>query len=256
MSTPKSDSTGKSSESVGSYSFIHDHKPRNGNSSSPGFVPDAKWWLNHYGLEKGLLDMDAKLFAANYYSENSKTDGESNLIEGYCNTESNNELKHSFSRCKDNGDSWLLGFESAIKNDDLLPNPHSLDSGNCFLVEQPEKLCSDLDSQWIGVKKVDPWWHAVYKDDLASLNSQNLSHQNIKCDHPGVQSMHDEKASENCVFCSEKQTKLSDMPERTQGNFASVSIAEALGEHGLKDLLMHESDRNCRYFLTYPYASE
>lgn len=255
MSTPKSDSSGKSSGSVGSYSFIHDHghRPRNGNSSSPDSVPDAKWWLNHYGIEKGLLEVDAKLFAANYYSENSKSDGESNLIEGYCSTESKNGLKHPFSPCKSDGDSWLLGFESAINNGDLLPDLHSKgsDSDNCFLVEQPEKLCSDLDSQWIGVKKVDPWWHAVYKDDFASLNSQYLSHdKNSNCDHLGVQSVHDGKASENCVFCLEKQTKLSDVPECAQGSFSSVSTAEALGEQGLKDPILHEPDRNFRYFST------
>lgn len=245
MSTPKSDSSGKSS---GSYCFIHDRRPRSGNSSSPDSVPDAKWWLNHYGIEKGLLEVDAKLFAANYYTENSKTDGESNLIEGYCCTESKNGLKHPFSLCKSDGDSWLLGFESAINNGDL--HSKGLDSDNCFCVEQPEKLCSDLDSQWIGVKKVDPWWHAVYKDDLASLNSHKLSHQNTNCDHPGVQSMHDGKASENCAFCLEKQTKVSNVPECTRGSFSSVNTAEALCEQGLKDPPLHETDTNCRYFST------
>lgn len=279
MSRPKSDSSGKSNESVGSYCFIHGHKPCNGNFSSPDLVPDAKWWLNHYGLEKGysldqlnVFDTDAKLFAASYLKENLKKE-ESKLIEGYCSPDSKTDpaccsehLKHLFSHCKSNGDSWLLGLESAINSNDLLPNAHltGLDSCNCTLFEQPEKLCSDFESHWIGVKKVDPWWHAVDKDDLASLTSQNSSHQNKNCDNPGVQSMHDEKVSENCVFCfdqreedlMDKQTKLSQVPECTQANFASVSIAKPLGKQGLTDPTLQKSDRSCRYCSTYSYAYE
>ncbi|KAH6809709.1 hypothetical protein C2S51_027492 [Perilla frutescens var. frutescens] len=251
MSSPKSDSSGKFSESVGSYSFIHDRKPRNGNSSSPDFVADAKRWLNHHGLEKGysldqlnVLDTDAKLFASNYLNGNAKTDGENKLIEGYCNPDSKNDpalcsdpLKHFFSHCKSNGDGWLLGFESAINDNYLLPNAHpsGLDSFNCFPFEQPEKLCSDLDSHWIGVKKIEPWWHAVDKDDLAApLTSQTSSHHNKNCDHPVVQSMHVEKVSENCIYCFDQyEEKMMDKETKSPG------------KQGLTELLLQESDLSC-----------
>ncbi|XP_057774209.1 uncharacterized protein LOC130993364 isoform X2 [Salvia miltiorrhiza] len=263
MSRPNSDSSGKSTESVGSYCFIHGHKPCS-NSSTPDLMPDAKWWLNHYGLEKGysldqlnVFNTDAKLFAANYLKENSKTDGESKPIEGYCSTDYKNDpvfcsehLKHLFSHCKSNGDSWPLGFEYAIDNNDLLPNAYltGLESCNCTLFQQPEKLCSDLDSHWIGVKKIEPWWHTVDKDDLASLTSQNTY-----CDHPGVQSMHYEKVSENFGFCfdqhetkmMDEKTKLSHVAECTQCNFASASISKPLGKQGLADPTLLESDRSC-----------
>lgn len=254
MSTLKSDSSGKSSESVGSYSFIRDHKPRNSNSSSPDFVPDAKWWLNHHGLETGysldqlnVLDTDAKLFAAKYLHGNAETkDGESKLIEGYCNPDHKNDpafcsepLKHLFSHCKSNGDSWLLGFESATNNSDLLPNAHLTGKvySNGVLFEQPEKLYSDLDSHWIGVKKIEPWWQAVDKDErTASLTSQTSSRHYKNCDRPGAQSMHVEKVSENCKCCFDQYEEKS-MDKETG----------SLGKQGLPEPLLQESDRSCRY---------
>lgn len=270
MSTLKSDSGGKSSESVGSYSFIHNQRPCKGDSSSPDLVPDAKWWLNHHGLEKGysldqlnVLEADAKFLAASYVIGNAKAVGENKFIEEYCNTDRKNDaafcsdmpFKQFCSHCKSNEDSWLLGFESTI-NDDLLSNVHSmgLDSCNCLLFERPEKLCSDLDSHWIGLKKIEPWWHAVDKDDLASLVSQSSSHHVRNCVHPGVQSMHVEKVSENCVFCfdqfekqiNDKETKASRVVDCTQGNLASVSMDKSLGKQGLMSILQ-ESDRSFRY---------
>ncbi|XP_047971991.1 uncharacterized protein LOC125214848 isoform X2 [Salvia hispanica] len=273
MSRRNSFSSGKSTESVGSYCFIHGHKPCNGDSSRPDLVPDAKWWLNHYGLEQGYsldqlnaFDMDAKLLAANYLKEKPKSDGESKLIEEYVSTDSKNDpsfssehLKHLYSHCKSKGDSWLLGFESAI-NDPQNAHFAGLESCNSTLFEQPEKLCSDLDSHWIGVKKVDPWWDAVEKDDLASLTSPNSSHQNRNFDHPGVQSVHGEgvqsvhgeRASENGLLCfdqreermMDKQIKLSRVAQCTQGDFASVSIVNPLGKQGLADPALQESDRS------------
>ncbi|GFP93666.1 hypothetical protein PHJA_001511000 [Phtheirospermum japonicum] len=52
------------------------------------------------------------------------------------------------SHCKNNGDSYFQEFES----DDL--------GSNVLLMG-----CSELDSHWIGLKKIEPWWDAVDKDD-------------------------------------------------------------------------------------------
>ncbi|KAL8534576.1 hypothetical protein ACS0TY_010552 [Phlomoides rotata] len=210
MSTLNSDSVDKSSESAGSYSFVHDQKPSRGNSSISDLLPDAKWWLNHHGLvEKGysldqlnVLEADAKKLVSIYVNGNTKGPAENKLVEDYCNSDPKKvgafsldiPLKHFCSNRKSNGDSWFEEFESTV-NDDMISNAHvmGMDSCNCLLFERPEKLCSDLDSHWIGVEKIEPWWHAVDKDDLASLISQTSSHCIRNCDHPGVQSMHFEQ---------------------------------------------------------------
>ncbi|KAI3471228.1 hypothetical protein Pfo_027891 [Paulownia fortunei] len=283
MSTLKSDSGGNSESVYGSYSFAHDHKPCKGNASSLDLVPDAKWWLNHHKLGRGyshdqlnVLDEDVKLLAASYVDGNTKA-GVNQLIEEYFTTYPKNDaaicsgmpLEHCCCHCKNNGGSWLQEFESTI-NDDLPSNAHlmGLDSCNCLLFERPKKLCSDLDSDWIGLKNIEPWWHAVDKDDLTFLVSQTSSHHIRNCDS-GVQSMHVEKVSDNSIICfdqfeeqmTDKETKVSlvadctqgnlasvedkevsYMADCTQGNLASVSMDKSLGKQGLMECILQESD--------------
>lgn len=265
MSTLKSDSVDKSTESTASNSFVNDQKPCKGNSSISDLLPDAKWWLNHHGLEKGysldqpnVLEAEAKKLAAIYVNGNAKGPAENKLIEDYCNSDpkkiaafsSDIPLKHLCSHRKSNGDSWFLQFESTI-NDDMISNAHvmGLDSCNCLLLENPEKLCSDMDSHWIGVEKIEPWWHAVDKDDLASLVSQASSHRIKNCDHPG-------EGSRDCVFCFDlfdEETKISHVAGRVQGNIASISNDKSVSTQGSMVSMQQESDQSFRYYSLYIY---
>ncbi|KAL0382446.1 UNVERIFIED_CONTAM: hypothetical protein Scaly_0531900 [Sesamum calycinum] len=284
MSTLKSDSGGNSSESVdGSYSFFRDHKPCKGNSSTLGLGRDAKWWLDHQGLGRGyhdqlnVLDAELRLSGTSFVDGNAKASGIYQLSEecytpknhgGFC---SHMPLKHFYSHGKNNGDSWLHEFESTIK-DNLLSDADliDLDSCTCLLLERPKKLCSDIDSDWIGLKKIEPWWHAADKDDLASLVSQTSSGHIRDHDHPGVHSMHSEKVSDKCVNCfdqfkgqfrnkerkllhvadftqanlaSVEDTEFSYMADCTEGNLASLSMDKSLGKQGQMERILQESEQ-------------
>lgn len=50
--------------------------------------------------------------------------------------------------------------------------------------DEPEKLFSELESQWIGVKKNAPWWRATDLDDLASFVSHKSLQHFDNCDLP------------------------------------------------------------------------
>ncbi|PIN21423.1 hypothetical protein CDL12_05896 [Handroanthus impetiginosus] len=208
MSTLKSDSRGNSSESVyGSYGVIQDHNLCKGNSSSPGLVPNPKWWLNHHGLGRvyshdqlNLFDADSQLLAENGIG---KAGGENQLIEEY--------------------------YTTCSKNDGT------------------KKLGSDLDSHWIGVEKVEPWWQAADKDDLATLVSQMSSDHTRISDRQGVQMVCVGKVSDGCVEqfeegMTDKETKASPLDESNHGNLASVRTDKSLGKRGLTDCMHQEED--------------
>ncbi|KAL0403243.1 UNVERIFIED_CONTAM: hypothetical protein Sradi_1965100 [Sesamum radiatum] len=281
MSTLKSDSGGNSSESVdGSYSFFRDHKPCKGNSSTLGVGRDAKWWLDHQGLGRGyhdqvnVLDAEVRLLGSSFVDRNAKASGVY-LLSEECYTPkdhggfSHMPLKHFYSHGKNNGESWLQEFESTIK-DDLLSDADliDLDSCTCLLLERPKKLSLDMDSDWIGLKKIEPWWHATDKDDLASLVSQTSSGHIRNHDHPGIDSMHSEKVADKCVNCfdqfkgqfrnkerkllhvagstkanlaSVEDTEFSYMADCTEGNLDSLSMDKSLGKQGSMERILQES---------------
>ncbi|KAL8050746.1 hypothetical protein ABFX02_06G100500 [Erythranthe guttata] len=243
MSTHKSNYGGNSSESAfGSYSFVHDHKPCKGDSSSPDLVHDANWWF-HHGLGRGfshnqlnVLDVDAKLIEE-YYTTYSKNDA------AFC---SDLPLEHFCSPCKSKGDSWSQEFKSTV-NDDVV----GLDAYNFPLFERPKKLYSELDSNWIGLKKIEPWWHAVNKDDLTPLVSQISSHH-IRDQDPGVQSVHVGKET-NVVDSRETLSSMvhevtSSVDDCTQGNPASVRMDRSLGNKrgSLLERKLQDSDGTSR----------
>ncbi|KAL0452404.1 UNVERIFIED_CONTAM: hypothetical protein Slati_1218500 [Sesamum latifolium] len=143
-----------------------------------------------------------------------------------------------------------------------------LDSCTCLLLERPKKLSSDMDSDWIGLKKIEPWWHAADQDDLASLVSQTSSAHVRNHDHPGIDSMHSEKVADKCVNCfdqfqgqfrnkerkllhvadctqanlaSVEDTEFSYMADCTEGNLDSFSMDKSLGKQGLMERILQES---------------
>ncbi|KAG8390423.1 hypothetical protein BUALT_Bualt01G0081800 [Buddleja alternifolia] len=265
MSTLKSESGGNSSESIyGSYSFIGDRKPCKGNSSSLDSVFDAKCWLHHHGIGRcyshdqlNVFAPEIELLTASCVNGNAKASAANQLIEEYYTTYpkidsafcSDGPSKHFNCHC----DSLLQEFKSTI-NDDLLSNAHlmDLDSCNSLLFERPKKLCSDLDSQWIGLKKIEPWWHTADKGDLASLVSQRSSHYIVNCDLPEVQNTHVVKVSGGYVNYLDQvkdrtineETTVSHEADFTHKNLDSVSTDKSLGKRGLMDCMLQESDRN------------
>ncbi|KVI10219.1 uncharacterized protein LOC112515078 [Cynara cardunculus var. scolymus] len=50
--------------------------------------------------------------------------------------------------------------------------------------DEPSKLLSELESQWIGIKKNEPWWRTTDLDDLASFVSQKSLEHFDNCDLP------------------------------------------------------------------------
>lgn len=50
--------------------------------------------------------------------------------------------------------------------------------------DEPNKLLSELESQWIGIKKNEPWWRTADLDDLASFVSQKSLEHFDNCDLP------------------------------------------------------------------------
>lgn len=289
MSVHKSGCGGNSSKSsCGSYSFVHDCKPCKGDSSSPDSVPELNWWLNHHGLGRcfsydqlNVLDIDSKILAASCVNGNEKAGSENQLIEEYYTTKAKNfagfcsdvPLEQFCSQNKSKGDDcWLQEFESTI-SDDLLSNAHlmGLDSCSSLVFEQPKKLCSELDSHWIGLKKIEPWWHAVNRDDLTTLVSQTSS-LHIRNRDQGVQSMLAKKASDNYVtshdqfeeqmtykevldtqeiLVSVKDKVISFSEDCTQGNRASVSLDGSMGNRGLMECKLQDSDGCFRYCFIY-----
>ncbi|XAR71615.1 hypothetical protein NMG60_11017976 [Bertholletia excelsa] len=53
--------------------------------------------------------------------------------------------------------------------------------------DEPKKVSSDLESNWIGDEKNEPWWRTAHQDELASLVSYK-SHEHFEnCDLPQTQ---------------------------------------------------------------------
>lgn len=50
--------------------------------------------------------------------------------------------------------------------------------------DEPDKLLSEFESQWIGIKKNEPWWRTADLDDLASFVSQKSLEHFDNCDLP------------------------------------------------------------------------
>ncbi|KAK1392202.1 hypothetical protein POM88_011258 [Heracleum sosnowskyi] len=71
-----------------------------------------------------------------------------------------------------------------------------LDPYKCSVHEKSEKLCSELESQWIEVEKNEPWWRTADKDDLTSFVSCKKLDQFENCDLPQPQSNHQSGPSE------------------------------------------------------------
>ncbi|KAL2558739.1 uncharacterized protein Fot_03478 [Forsythia ovata] len=242
MSSAALEFDGNSSEAVHlSNNLVQDCRPYEFNSSHLDVLADAKWLERKHGHEKclfhkqvNILDAEVNLSAC-YVSGNMKLGGENQVIEDYCTSYpksddafcSDQPLKHFHSHAKNDQDSWMQELD-AIINDNLHKTPVS---------KNIKEFGLDLDSNWIGIEKIEPWWHAADKVELASLVSQ-LSFQHINNSNLlKTQSKHFEKDAADCINCfnqdkeqiPDEVTKESDVAECTGGILASRSADEFLG---------------------------
>lgn len=100
---------------------------------------------------------------------------------------------------KEMGESWCVDEDWK----DLDPYKFSVH-------EKSEKLCSELDSQWIEVEKNEPWWRTADKDDLTSFVSCKKLDQFENCDLPQPQSKHQSGPSE-CTQSFDEATILASL---------------------------------------------
>ncbi|KAJ9539588.1 hypothetical protein OSB04_026094 [Centaurea solstitialis] len=75
----------------------------------------------------------------------------------------------------------ILELEAVIG--DALQNKSTLPEA-WMECDEPNKLLSELESQWIGINKNEPWWRTADLDDLASFVSQKSLEHFDNCDLP------------------------------------------------------------------------
>lgn len=215
MSAFKSDSSGNSSEAVyESYSFINDAKPCKGDSSSPKIVPNVKWWSNHHEHGKcfshdqlNLLDAEVNLVNTSSIKGYDDENMEKKLIEEYYNTFIKNDAsdmsqKQFFTDRTVSRDCSLRELE--FMNDSVL--------SQLMDVEMSKKLSSDLDSDWIELNKIQPWWQSADKDDIRSKVSQRSVHRISNSDPFGSEAKFMEKISDDYITRFD-QVKLLDIDQ-------------------------------------------
>ncbi|XP_074380616.1 uncharacterized protein LOC141721564 isoform X1 [Apium graveolens] len=143
---------------------------------------------------------------------------------------------------KEVGESWCVD-----------ENWKDLDPYKCSVHEKPEKLCSELESQWIEVEKNEPWWRTADKDDLTSFVSCKKLDQFENCDLPQPQSKHGggpsectQSVDEAMILASlgKKVDKETDnLDEQTSEVPNSVSMFQSQHIMGLVQCFPSSSDR-------------
>ncbi|KAF8380009.1 hypothetical protein HHK36_027478 [Tetracentron sinense] len=198
--------------------------PYNWNPSNSNIPPDTKWWLQlqpNFGYHKDLtyeqlntLEAELEVLRAEVVNKTSKFSGgpQSNEEEDSMHVDSNKNtgssldpqwrvsaacLKHDPEvrmqelkavnsnnteeelNHKDTGEYWY-------QNEELM----GLDLVNHLMSKQPDKLCFDFESPWMGGQKTEPWWRTADKDELASLVAQKSLEHIENCDLPRPQTKH------------------------------------------------------------------
>ncbi|XP_073017060.1 uncharacterized protein [Primulina eburnea] len=250
MSMLKPLSRGNDGESVNrSYSFLRDHKHCTCNSSSHDFLHDNKLLLllkdENLGKSCSCGQTNVSELDVTLFNENAKVSGENQLIEEYCETFSENSAafclgkpsKNSCSNAKSDQDRWLRelesiadeSFERASMSKDLKESWHPITNLIYLDCERSEKNCSDLDSQWSEITKIEPWWHSADKDDVASFISRRSSSHIINCDLPEPQALHFEKGSDNGVNCFDQVKEQMENKKEKVLRAADCSLGKGAG---------------------------
>lgn len=278
------DDAGRSAE----FSYIPSTSSKLGAAKSsdhdvPGFVPDdrtcssaelrseKRWWLNleptvrhlHNGNtnDSNALGAESGVHGAVLQNKNVTVTGEKRLeeegdIKDYLKGNSGDKMEEPNVVTEDDlcrvpnkevGESWCVD-----------ENWKDLDSCKCSVHEKPEKLCSELESQWIEVEKNEPWWRTADKDDLTSFVSCKKLDQFENCDLPQPQSKHWSGPSERSQSFDEaiilaslgkKVDKDTDnLDEQTSEVPNSVSMFQSQHIMGVVQCFPSSSDRLVRYY--------
>lgn len=254
-STKESDSARENS-SNGIDHLIPDCMPYN---SNPELTPSTRWWLNlepNFGPQKEFTFEQRKNLEAEFEVLNSGYINKTAIISDYYQCKevfsTQSDIKKSVNSfveqpCKvsvpctkidqskrmqelkagagdgpqlpkkrDSGDFWC--------SDDHLMN---LDSFSCLSSEH--KLSPDLDSQWVGTEKTEPWWRSAGKDELASFVAQKSLENVENCDLPRPQIKHCRMGPATSTKFLDPNLSLDQMTDRgfstidtcTQGSFTS-----------------------------------
>lgn len=215
-----SSSSSKESDSAhenASYGIDHRIPERTPYNSTPELTPSTRWWLNlepNFGPQKEFIDdqrksLDAEVLNSGYINKtaiindyyqckevfSTQSDSEKSVncfLEKPCTVSVTSpkgdqskriqELKAGtgngpqLPKKRDTGEFWCC-------DDDFM----NLDSFNSLDSEQSKKLSPDLDSQWVGSEKSEPWWRSAGKDELASLVAQKSLENVENCDLPRPQ---------------------------------------------------------------------
>ncbi|KAL6291680.1 hypothetical protein ACE6H2_009190 [Prunus campanulata] len=224
---------------------------------SSELAPNTKWWLNlepNFGPQKEFTYEQLKLLEAELEDLNSGFVNKPAIISDYyqCNgvIRNQNDIKStvdsfveqpckvSVTCTKNEQSKGMQELKAATGNDPQLPKKRdpgefwysddhlmNLDSFNCLSYEEPKKLSSGLESQWVGTEKTEPWWRSAGKDELASLVAQKSLEHIENCDLPRPQIKYHRKGPSaldpNPSIDQMAELGFSNMDTYTWGSFTS-----------------------------------
>ncbi|PQQ03036.1 uncharacterized protein Pyn_00941 [Prunus yedoensis var. nudiflora] len=154
---------------------------------SSELAPNTKWWLNlepNFGPQKEFTYEQLKLLEAELEDLNSGFVNKPAIISDYYQCNGSKGMQELKAETGNDLNYLRKGPGGVLVSDDHLMN---LDSFNCLSYEEPKKLSSGLESQWVGTEKTEPWWRSAGKDELASLVAQKSLEHIENCDLPRPQ---------------------------------------------------------------------
>lgn len=220
--------------------------PHNPKSSNLDVLPDTKWWLhlqpnsghlkNFSKEQQNALEAELGVLTAGSVDQTVKFVRENRLMEeyaaqSYTQTNSVEAINGDNLQKKPMDKDIIRELWDAGDNSELEPC-------NCLASEHPQKLCSDLDSNWIGEENNEPWWRTADKDELASLVSHKSLEYFENCDLPRPHSKH---------FGEE----ISTLDDYTWETPASISMGRTRCVLSAVGRLPHGSDTPFRYSIWY-----
>lgn len=249
-----SSSSSKAESDIAPENLKPDCMPYNPN---PELAPNTKWWLNlepNCGPQKEFTYEQLTVLEAEFEGLNSGFVHKTPIISDYYQSNgvlgTRIDMKNSANpfveqpcqvsvTCtKSDQNKGMQELSAGIGNDPQVPKKKdsgefwysddhlmNLDSLNCLSSEEPKKLSSSLESQWVGTEKTEPWWRSAGKDELASLVAQKSLEHIENCDLPRPQVKHRRKGPSafdpNSAMDQMAEMGFSNMDTYSWGSFTS-----------------------------------
>uniref|UniRef100_A0A5B7BUV1 Uncharacterized protein n=1 Tax=Davidia involucrata TaxID=16924 RepID=A0A5B7BUV1_DAVIN len=286
-SSSKSESAVRSGDAArGSDNPIPDCVPYNHNSANPNLPPDTKWWLNlqsNHGHQRefsheqlNALEAELEVLSDGFVKQTTKLSKGNQPIKEYGTQTDPKSIASSFlyqpqkasATYMKNDQDGMQELKAVIGNDaqKRLNNKDTgefcyaddqmtdLEPFNSLVLEQSKKLCSDLESDWIGIEKTEPWWRTSDKDELASLVSHKSLVHIENCDLPQPQTKHFAMGPSACPECFDHnkiltssldwiaEKGISTLADCIQGSPSSGSMERTRCTVGDVGCSLHDSD--------------